>query len=370
MPRDTQGTVPMICMVVGARPNFMKMAPVILEAKRRALPQYFVHTGQHYDAAMSDVFFNELGMPRPDAYLGVGSASHAEQTARVMTSFERVLLEHHPAVVVVAGDVNSTLACALTASKLQIPVAHLEAGLRSLDRTMPEEINRVLTDHLSDLLLTSEPSGEAHLRREGIEETKIRFVGNCMIDSLRTHEQAALRRAPWATHGFAERAYGLVTLHRPALVDDPVRLGGIRAALTEIAASVPLLFPVHPRTRAAIERSGERWTGVHLVEPLGYLDFLGVMARARVVLTDSGGIQEETTALGVPCVTLRENTERPVTLTAGTNHLAGMDPQEVLRVTRTVLADGKGFEPRVPPLWDGKASVRVVDHLERWAGRP
>jgi UDP-N-acetylglucosamine 2-epimerase (non-hydrolysing) len=359
----------MICFVVGARPNFMKMAPVVLEARRRGLPHIFVHTEQHYDAVMSAVFFNELGMPEPDTFLGVGSGSHAEQTGRVMMAFEKVCLEKKLDLVVVAGDVNSTLACALTATKLEIPVAHLEAGLRSFDRSMPEEINRLLTDHISDILLTSEPSGNENLKNEGVAAGKIHFVGNCMIDSLRSHLPNALSRQPWERLGFTPGNYGLVTVHRPAMVDDNGRLNELREVLCEIARSVPLLFPVHPRTRKRMETLGHSWDPVKLTDPLGYLDFLGLMAKARIVLTDSGGIQEETTALGVPCATLRDNTERPVTVQVGTNRLAGMRREGILSAASAILS-GPRTDHQIPDLWDGHAAVRVVDTIERWFAQP
>lgn len=353
----------MICTVVGARPNFVKMAPVIQELKRQGLPQFFVHTGQHYDEKMSEVFFGELGMPQPDVYLGVGSGSHAEQTARVMMAFETVLLEHRPSLVVVAGDVNSTLACALAASKLHLPVAHVEAGLRSFDRAMPEEINRLLTDHLADLLFVTEPSGRANLLREGIPDEKIHFVGNTMIDSLTAYLPAALARRPWEAFALPEGEYGLVTLHRPANVDDAAALREILGALEEVAARWPLLFPAHPRTAARLADGAPHPRGVRLVEPLGYLDFLGLMARARLVLTDSGGIQEETTALGVPCITIRENTERPVTIEQGTNQLAGTSRAGILAAVARI---GQQLPTRRPDLWDGRAAARIVEVIRAY----
>ena len=356
----------MICTVVGARPNFVKMAPVIHEINLRGLPQIFVHTGQHYDAKMSTVFFDELGMPRPDVYLGVGSGSHAEQTARVMTAFETVLLEHRPELVVVAGDVNSTLACALTASKLHISAAHVEAGLRSFDREMPEEINRVLTDHISDLLFVTEPSGKANLLKEGLDPRKIFFTGNTMIDSLHTHLSAALARRTWELFDLSEGGYGVVTLHRPANVDEEKGLREILSALEEIGTRWPLLFPAHPRTVMRMADWGLNPQGIHIVEPLGYLDFLGLMAKARLVLTDSGGIQEETTALGVPCVTIRKNTERPVTIEQGTNQLAGTSREGILAAAARLEVDQIPRAGRVPDLWDGQAARRVVDVLEWW----
>lgn len=355
----------MICLVVGARPNFMKIGPVVLQARALGLRHVLVHTGQHYDATMSDVFFEELGMPRPDIHLGVGSGSHAEQTARVMVGFERVCLEHRPELVIVGGDVNSTLACALTAAKLCIPVAHVEAGLRSFDRSMPEEINRIVTDHVSDLLFTSEPSGGENLLREGVAAHKVHFVGNCMIDSLRAHLDVALRRAPWERFNVDPRAYGVVTLHRPGVVDEPEKLDEFRRALQSVARQLPLIFPVHPRTQNRLDGDEERWEPVRLVEPMGYLDFLGLMAKARVVLTDSGGIQEETTALGIPCVTLRRNTERPVTLEVGTNRLAGLSYQGIVTAFHDAIA-GSDQRHRVPDLWDGRAAHRVIAIAEKW----
>ncbi len=354
----------MILTVVGARPNFVKMAPIIHEVNRREIPQLFVHTGQHYDKRMSAIFFDELGMPKPDIYLGVGSATHAEQTARVMLAFEQVLLEHKPQLVVVAGDVNSTLACALTASKLNIPVAHVESGLRSFDREMPEETNRVLTDHIADLLLITEPSGEKHLLKEGIDPGKMFFVGNTMIDSLDRHLQAALSRSPWQHFGLEPGNYALTTLHRPANVDSESNLRDILGALDEVGNDLPVLFPAHPRTLAGLEKWSIGLTHVRPVEPLGYLDFLGLMAKASIVLTDSGGIQEETTALGVPCITIRENTERPVTIEVGTNILAGTGRAGILAAYRRIRA--QKITGRRPDLWDGQAALRVVDVFEKW----
>ena len=355
----------MICTVVGARPNFVKMAPVIHELNRRGVPQYFVHTGQHYDAQMSTVFADELQLPTPDLYLNVGSGSHAEQTARVMVAFEQACRAHRPELVVVGGDVNSTLACALAAAKLEIPVAHLEAGLRSFDRSMPEEINRVLADHLSELLLTTEPSAEANLRKEGIDAGRIHFVGNCMIDSLAVHVTAALARQPWHELALEPGGYALLTLHRPAAVDDGARLDDIRRAVQAIATVLPVVFPVHPRTRGRIDASGRDWRPVRLVDPLGYLDFLGLMARARLVLTDSGGVQEETTALGVTCLTLRANTERPVTIDVGTNTLCGTTSAGIVDAARLALASPRR-DARIPEKWDGRAATRAVDVIETW----
>lgn len=355
----------LICAVVGARPNFVKMAPVIKALRERGASLLLVHTGQHYDAQMSESFFQELEMPKPDVNLGVGSASHAEQTARVMMAIEPVLRDAQPACVVVAGDVNSTLATALAAAKLGLPVAHVEAGLRSFDRTMPEEINRVLTDHISDLLFTSEASGAENLAHEGIDLGRIFFVGNCMIDSLDAHLPAALARAPWEQFALNENAYGIVTLHRPSNVDDPARLADIMRALAEVSERMPLIFPAHPRTRAKLDGSGLPAHRVRIVEPQSYLDFLGLMARARVVLTDSGGVQEETTALGVPCLTLRENTERPVTIQAGTNRLIGNQTGKIVAEALRALDTPQTRVAR-PPLWDGHAGERTAERILKW----
>jgi len=354
----------LICNVVGARPNFMKMAPVILEAERRGLKQIVVHTGQHYDAQMSDIFFSGLGLPKPDFYLGVGSASHAEQSARIMVAFERVCLEQKPDLVVVGGDVNSTLACSLTAAKLLIPVAHVESGLRSFDRSMPEEINRILTDHVASLLFTTERSGTANLLREGISAERIHFVGNSMIDSLRSHIDKALTKRPWQRFGLEPGRYGLVTLHRPTNVDDVNAFSEIARALKDISHEILLLFPVHPRTRQRLEQFGINLGAVMLVEPLGYLDFLGLMAKASLVLTDSGGIQEETTALGVPCVTMRLNTERPITLELGTNRLGGVKTSSIVNAAHDALSRN-GADHSLPPLWDGEAARRIFDVIEK-----
>ncbi len=356
----------LICIVVGARPNFMKMAPVVKELRRRGVPQHLVHTGQHYDAAMSGVFFEELEMPSPDVYLGVGSGTHAQQTARVLTAFEEYCQAHKPSMVVVAGDVNSTLACALAAAKLGIPVAHVEAGLRSFDRSMPEELNRILTDHLSDLLFTTEESGNLNLWREGIDLAKIRFAGNCMVDSLRSHEQEAVRRRPWQAFDVNERDYALITLHRPSNVDSEQRLKALVETAGGIAARMPVLFPLHPRTRERLVRLNiPPPDSVRFLEPQPYLAFLGLMACARLVLTDSGGIQEETTALRVPCLTLRTNTERPSTVELGTNVLVGDDLGRIESLVDQI-ARGEWKGGAVPPLWDGRAAQRVVDGIERF----
>jgi UDP-N-acetylglucosamine 2-epimerase (non-hydrolysing) len=362
----------MICMVVGARPNFVKMAPLVLEARKRGLAHLFVHTGQHSDPRMSTDFLKDLGLPVPDVHLEVAAevtaGSHAEQTARIMVGFEQVCLSQKPRIVVVGGDVNSTIACALAATKLLIPVAHVEAGLRSRDRSMPEETNRILTDHIACLHFTTEAGATDNLVQEGIPLQSIHFVGNTMIDSLITHLDRALALAPWLAYGLEPRRYGIVTLHRPGNVDSIETLSEIARALREVARDIPLLFPVHHRTRRRLSESPVDLGPIRLVEPLGYLEFLGLMARAGVVLTDSGGIQEETTALGVPCVTLRENTERPVTLVQGTNRLAGLNSQEIIRAAREGLE--AGFKPGSPPLWDGRAAGRIMDVLQMFSPDP
>jgi UDP-N-acetylglucosamine 2-epimerase (non-hydrolysing) len=355
-----------ICNVVGARPNFMKIAPIIEELKRRGQAQMLVHTGQHYDAQVSAVFFRDLGLPEPDVYLGVGSDSHARQTARIMTALDEAWEREAPELVVVVGDVNSTVAAALVAAKRCIPVAHVEAGLRSFDRAMPEEINRVVTDHLSDLLFTTEASGNENLRREGIAEERIHFVGNCMIDTLEQHRAAAAALKPWAEFGFEPGGYALITLHRPSNVDHPETLRGLVAVLNDLSQRVPMLFPVHPRTRSRMDAHGFTIApALYLCEPLSYLTFLGLMSQAKCVLTDSGGIQEETTALGVPCLTLRWNTERPVTVSQGTNLLVGSDPDRI-RAGFEAILNGAPRAAERPPLWEGQAAKRIVDVIEKW----
>jgi UDP-N-acetylglucosamine 2-epimerase (non-hydrolysing) len=357
-----------IVCVVGARPNFMKMAP-ILEALR-AYPEirpFLVHTGQHYDEEMSRVFFEELGLPRPDRDLEVGSDSHGRQTGKIMIAFDDLLEGRETRLVVVVGDVNSTVACSLVAVKRGIPVAHVEAGLRSRDRTMPEEINRLVTDAISDLLFATSPDAIDNLRAEGVPGEKIHLVGNPMIDSIHRHRDAARARNVPARFGLSPRGYGLVTLHRPSNVDDPKILAGILESLQTLAKRVPILFPVHPRTRERIRLLGfQPGPGLALKEPLGYLDFLGLMDQANFVLTDSGGIQEETAALGVACLTLRANTERPITLTEGTNRLLGTDPRAIVPAAAALL-DGRAPAPRCPALWDGHAGQRIAkvlaDHL-------
>jgi UDP-N-acetylglucosamine 2-epimerase (non-hydrolysing) len=359
-----------ILLVAGARPNFMKVAPIYAEMRRR--PDEFepliVHTGQHYDAAMSDAFFTDLGMPKPDVYLGVGSGSHAVQTARIMTEFEPVLLEYKPDWVLVVGDVNSTIACALVAVKLGVRVVHVEAGLRSRDRAMPEEINRILTDSISDLLLTTSQDADENLRAEGIPDEKIRFVGNVMIDSLLEHLKVAADSNVRKTLDVSEGEYAVCTLHRPSNVDDKQVFSGIIGSLIEISDHLPIIFPVHPRTRAKIDEFGLAddisASNIRLIDPLGYIDFMALYSGARLVLTDSGGLQEETTVLGIPCLTLRENTERPVTIELGTNILVGTDPETIKRSAIEVLAKvGKSANAKIPPLWDGKAAERICNEL-------
>ncbi len=355
--------------ICGARPNFMKIAPLMRAfAAHSEIESCLVHTGQHYDAAMSKAFFDDLSIPRPDINLDVGSASHAVQTAAIMERFEPVVLCEQPDAVLVVGDVNSTIACALVASKLHIPVIHVEAGLRSFDRTMPEEINRLLTDAISDLLFVTEPSGVANLKNEGVPTEKVHLVGNVMIDSLLAHRKLAEESTVLDELSLAPAKYGVLTLHRPTNVDDPAVLGGICDALDQIQQSTPLVFPVHPRTRGNLERTGllarlEGMAAVRLTGPLGYLDFLKLMSAAALVLTDSGGIQEETTVLGVPCLTLRENTERPITVDQGTNQLVGMDPGRILAGYERIRAGQ--IEHRIPHLWDGQAAGRIADVIAR-----
>jgi UDP-N-acetylglucosamine 2-epimerase (non-hydrolysing) len=335
--------------------------------KRRGWPQILVHTGQHYDPIMAGVFFEELGMPMPDIYLRVGSDTHARQTARIMTAFDQVCDQRAPDLVVVAGDVNSTVAAALVAAKRGIPVAHVEAGLRSFDRTMPEEVNRVVTDSVSDLLFTTEGSANDNLLREGVPAERIFFAGNCMIDTLLRHVQAAVSRSPWDEFGVKPGRYALLTLHRPSNVDCPESLGALLGAINQMAERIPIIFPAHPRTMAVLERAGFNAAGgLQLRKPLSYMPFLGLMARAAFVMTDSGGIQEETTALGVPCLTLRSNTERPETLTAGTNRLVGNDLACLRSLVDRILA-GDWPKGECPPLWDGHAAYRVAGVLERWS---
>jgi len=356
-----------LLVIAGARPNFMKVAP--LWAALSPDPQFLlklVHTGQHYDYAMSGQFFEELGLPQPDYHLEAGSGSHAQQTAEILKRLEPVLIAEKPAAIVVVGDVNSTLAGALAAKKLGIDVIHVEAGLRSLDRSMPEEINRLATDAISDLFLVTEESGRYNLLREGAPPERIHMVGNLMIDSLHGHLKQALQSDARSRliQGEAERQFGLITLHRPANVDHEGQLAQILMALDEISQEVPLYWPVHPRTRAKLQ--GLTYSKeIHLLEPLGYLDFLSLQAQSTVVLTDSGGIQEETTVLGVPCLTIRENTERPVTIECGTNRLAGTTRSSILKAWRE-LRDEPQKERKIPPFWDGKAGERCHAVLSQY----
>lgn len=356
-----------IALVAGARPNFMKVAPIVKALQRRDHRDWFlVHTGQHYDAALSDVFFSELQLPKPDVWLGVGSGSHAEQTARVMTGIEAVFIERKPDVVVVVGDVNSTMAATIVAAKLCIPVAHVEAGLRSGDRAMPEEVNRLVTDVLADYLFTTSQDADEHLRREGIPAHKIHFVGNVMVDSLMAHLATARTRDTLSRLNLTRPdgqpiPYAVLTLHRPSNVDHPEVFAGLMRAVGHVAVRMPVVFPVHPRTAARVR---ERTVAgdLRIVEPQGYLDFLALLASARLVLTDSGGLQEETTVLGVPCLTMRENTERPVTVTLGTNLLVGTNPDAIIAAADRVLGDD-AVTGRIPPLWDGRAAERIISIL-------
>lgn len=346
-----------ICLIAGARPNFMKVAPIVHALGARGHKDWFlVHTGQHYDAKLSAVFFEELGLPEPDVWLGVGSGSHAEQTAKVMMGLEPVFLERRPDVVVVVGDVNSTVAASLVASKLGIRLAHVEAGLRSGDRAMPEELNRLVTDVLSDILFTTSQDAHVHLAREGVAQEKIHFVGNVMVDSVLAHLPAArLRPTP-------EGRYAVLTLHRPSNVDDPATFAGLMRAVDHVARQMPVIFPVHPRTAKRVKEMPALSGDIRPVEPLGYLDFLALTSNASLIMTDSGGLQEESTVLGVPCLTLRENTERPVTITHGTNVLVGIVPEAIIAAADRALASGKK-SVAVPDLWDGHAAERIVDVL-------
>jgi UDP-N-acetylglucosamine 2-epimerase (non-hydrolysing) len=352
-----------IVYVIGTRPNFVKTAPVIA-ALRERLPggrHAIVHTGQHYDRAMSQVFFEELGVPAPDHMLEVGSGSHAQQTARTMERLEPVLEEEKPDLVVVPGDVNSTLAAALTAVKMQIPVAHVESGLRSFDRTMPEEVNRIVADEFAAHLFLHSEEAIENLRAEGIPEERMHFVGNTMIDTLVALEERFRAAGTAARLGVEPGGYVLVTLHRPALVDGELLTETVRR-LAELAREMPVVFPVHPRTRKRMEEVESQHPGLLLSEPLGYVDFLSLLADAGAVLTDSGGIQEETTYLGIPCFTLRDNTERPVTIRAGTNTLLGLDPAAIAGIP-AALAERPSTPPEPPPLWDGHAAERIADVL-------
>jgi UDP-N-acetylglucosamine 2-epimerase (non-hydrolysing) len=356
-------TAPALICVVGARPNFMKIAPVVRALAARGAAQRLVHTGQHHGERMSDVFFAELGLPAPDVHLGVGAGTHAEQTGRAMLALDAALRDlPRPDWVVAPGDVNSTLAAALVAAKAGLRVAHLEAGLRSHDRRMPEELNRVAVDHLSDLLLTPSPDADRNLAREGVPPERVVQVGNVMIDSLRAALPAARARRAAAAMGLAPRGYALATLHRPANVDDPTSLERLLGALADVGRELPVLFPLHPRTRARLAAAGRPLPpSLRLLEPLGYLDFLSLLEGARLVLTDSGGVQEETTALGVPCLTLRDGTERPITVEEGTNRVVGTDPGRIVAEARRALETPP--PARCPALWAGRAAERVAEAL-------
>jgi UDP-N-acetylglucosamine 2-epimerase (non-hydrolysing) len=369
-----------IVNIVGARPNFIKIAPLLRQMRQHAeISPLLVHTGQHYDARMAGLFFQDLQIPTPDVSLEVGSGSHSYQTAEVMKRLEPMLEQVRPDIVLVVGDVNSTLAAALTAAKLSIPVAHVEAGLRSFDRTMPEEINRLVTDAVSDYLFVTEESGRQNLLREGVEERKIFLVGNVMIDSLEESRQLWARSTMHDRLGLTKGRYGVVTLHRPSNVDNTATLQGLMGALAEVARELPIIFSVHPRTRKHLEvlegvaptfRDGDHITptnGIVWLDPLGYLDFMALVASARIVLTDSGGLQEETTILGIPCLTLRQNTERPVTVTHGTNRVVGMSPEKIIEAALRVLESPNPLLSP-PPLWDGKASPRIVAVLLKHLG--
>jgi len=377
MPTTHQSTRHHLLCIVGARPNFMKIAPIMaaLDKLEPKLTVTLLHTGQHYDAAMNDQYFEALGIPHPDINLEVGSASHAVQTAEVMRRFEPALDETRPSAVLVVGDVNSTLACALVATKKGIPVIHVEAGLRSFDRAMPEEINRILTDQIADLLFTTERSGEENLLREGIAASRIRFVGNVMIDNLRRNlEQAVpvsetLKGAGKENFLSGTEGYAVLTLHRPSNVDDPVIFRSLLETLRNISTRLPIIFPVHPRTLTMLEKFGLgemlNTPGILPLPPAGYLEILGLMQHARLVLTDSGGIQEETTALGIPCITLRDSTERPITVDEGTNTIVGHDPQKIMQVFDDIMKMG-GKTGRIPELWDGHAATRIAETISTW----
>lgn len=357
-----------IILVVGARPNFMKIAPIYAELANRGEQLILLHTGQHYDDNMSKVFFDDLGMPKPDIYLGIGSGSHAYQTATVMIEFEKICIDREPSMVVVVGDVNSTVACSIVCAKLGVPCAHVEAGLRSFDRTMPEEINRILTDSVADLLLTPSPDGDENLRAEGVAEHRIVRVGNVMIDSLYSNLERSKESSILSDLGAMEK-YAILTLHRPSNVDNSDIFSGILSALETIGTEIQMIFPMHPRTEKMAKSFGmyerlESIPNIILTGPVGYLDFVALMASSTLVLTDSGGLQEETTALGIPCITLRENTERPITVTEGTNTIVGCDPELITKTALQALK-GEGKGGRIPEMWDGKTSERIANVLQQ-----
>jgi UDP-N-acetylglucosamine 2-epimerase (non-hydrolysing) len=359
-----------ILNVVGARPNFMKIAPIqrIMQRMTNAFEPILVHTGQHYDERMSKLFFDDLELPKPDIYLGVGSGSHAEQTAKIMIEFEKVCETEKPDLVVVVGDVNSTSACSMVASKMWIPIAHVEAGLRSFDRRMPEEINRIITDALSEYLFITEKSAIANLTKEAVPRDKIHFVGNVMIDSLIYHLNKETNSDILAELNLKAKDYALVTLHRPSNVDDLESFTKIISAFKEIQEKVPIVFPIHPRTQKNIDKLGLRdeiskLENLKLIPPVGYFDFMHLMVNCEFVMTDSGGIQEETTYLGIPCLTLRENTERPITVEIGTNEIVGTDTEKITMLAKKIV-DGEWKKGQVPELWDGKAAERIVELLK------
>lgn len=360
-----------VFLVAGARPNFMKIAPLWRELEKfpSRVSSYIIHTGQHYDYEMSRIFFKNLGLPRPHFHLGVGSASHARQTAKIMVKFEKVVYDQMPDIIAVVGDVNSTLACSLVAAKLRVPLAHVEAGLRSFDREMPEEINRVVADTLSDYLFTTCEDANRNLKREGIPPEKIFFVGNVMIDTLLSLKREAQRRNTWKTFGLKKKGYALLTLHRPENVDKKEVLGKILEGFKKVGNHIPIIFPIHPRAAKQVRKfrlgkyfSSQSNSGIYRIKPLGYIEFLNLMCNCKFVLTDSGGIQEETTVLNIPCLTLRKNTERPVTVKQGTNIVVGADPLRIVREA-TKIINGKDKKGGIPPLWEGKAAQRIVKVL-------
>lgn len=357
-----------VILVAGARPNFMKIAPINQEMRKRGIGQLLVHTGQHYDNNMSQVFFDDLGIPEPDIHMGVGSGSHAKQTAAIMVEFEKICIEHSPSLVVVVGDVNSTLACAIVASKMHIATAHVEAGLRSGDMAMPEEVNRLVTDAISDILLTPSRDADQNLLKEGRKEDDIYFVGNIMIDSLFETLGSVGKTSILSDLDLETGEFGVLTMHRPSNVDDRQKLLGILGALREICKSVRLVFPVHPRTSNKIVEfrlmsEFEDIDNLTMIEPVGYLDFIALVSESKIVITDSGGIQEETTALGIPCITMRENTERPITVSQGTNRIVGTNPSSIISEVKSSL-NKSSEKPTIPEYWDGKTAKRIVDVFE------
>ena len=356
-----------IILVVGARPNYMKIAPVIKGLNKLGVKNHIlVHTGQHYDKNMSEVFFEQLDLPKPEIFLGVGSNSHARQTADILIKFEEVLYKYQASIVIVAGDVNSTLACALVAVKLNIPVAHIESGLRSFDMSMPEEVNRILTDKISNILFVSEESGMRNLQREGVHQDKIFFVGNCMIDSLKQHIKIAISKRPWGHYNLSKGEYGILTLHRPSNVDDIELFKGQLKNISILSKQMKILFPAHPRTLKIIKKYHIKLPNtVIIIDPLPYLQFIGLMSASKLIITDSGGVQEESTFLGINCLTLRENTERPVTINFGTNHLIGSNPDNILPEAKKILSSlVKLKEP--PKKWDGKAGERIASIIKSY----